>query len=488
LLSNRHGRLTTGAVPGAMRGVAPPTMSAADAVRLVGSGDRVFVHGGSAVPGVLLDALLERAAELRDVELVHLHLNGAVATASAEMAAHIRHRALFVDASTREAVASGAATYVPAFLSDVPRLFSTRRLPLDVALLHVSPPDAHGYCSLGVSVDCALAAARAARLRIAQINPQMPRTLGDSFIHIDGFDAVVEVDVPLSEATSPTISDAHRAAGQHIAELIDDGATLQLGIGAIPNAVLGMLSGHRHLGVHSEVVSDGVLDLIETGVIDGSRKTINRGKVVVAFLNGSRRLYEFADDNPVLEMRAVDYTNDTRVILRLDNMVAINSALEIDLSGQVCAESLGPRMYSGVGGQVDFLRGAALSQGGQPVIALLSTADGGRRSRIVATLTAGDAVTTTRAHVHWVVTEHGRANLHGLDLAERARALIGLAAPHFRDALSAEAHHLGLLAGEAAPPPSREDADGPQRQGGSALLPYRRRRHHRFIDPSGGFS
>jgi len=417
-------------------------------VRLVSSGDRVFVHGGSAVPSSLLSALLGRSPELHDVELVHLHLNGPVAMASAAAAPNIRQRALFVDASTRDAVATGAATYVPAFLSDVPRLFSTRQLPLDVALLHVSPRDAHGFCSLGVSVDCALAAARAARLRIAQVNPRMPRTHGDSFLHIDNFDAVVEVDEPLPEGPSPAMSEDHRAVGRNIAELIDDGATLQLGIGAIPSAVLAMLSSHRDLGIHSEVVSDGVLDLITAGVINGSRKTINRGKLVVAFLNGSRRLYDFADDNPMLEMRTVDYTNDTRVILRLDNMVAINSALEIDLTGQVCAESLGTRMYSGVGGQMDFLRGAALSQGGHPVIALLSTAHGGKRSRIVPTLADGAAVTTTRAHVHWVVTEHGRVNLHGLDLAQRARALIGLAAPGFRDELSAAALRRGLLRSE----------------------------------------
>ena len=423
----------------------PPALSAEEAVRLVSSGDRVFIHGGSAVPGLLLSALLARSPELHDVELVHLHLNGPVAMASAAAAPNIRQRALFVDASTRAAVATGAATYVPAFLSDVPRLFSTRRLPLDVALLHVSPPDAHGFCSLGVSVDCALAAARAARLRIAQVNPRMPRTHGDSFLHIDNFHAVVEVDEPLPEAASPAMSEDHRAVGRNIAELIGDGATLQLGIGAIPNAVLAMLTSRRDLGIHSEVVSDGVLDLITAGVINGSRKTINRGKLVVAFLNGSRRLYDFADDNPMLEMRSVDYTNDTRVILRLDNMVAINSALEIDLTGQVCAESLGTRMYSGVGGQMDFLRGAALSQGGQPVIALLSTAHGGQRSRIVPTLADGAAVTTTRAHVHWVVTEHGRVDLHGLDLSQRARALIGLAAPGFRDELSAEARRLGLL-------------------------------------------
>ena len=312
--------------------------SAGEAVRLIKSGDRVYLHAGSAVPGVLLGALLDRSSELHDVELIHLHVNGGVAKAASAAAPNIRRCALFVDSSTRDAVATGAATYLPVFLSDVPRLFSTGRLPLDVALLHVSPPDAHGYCSLGVSVDCTLAAARAAPVRIAQINPRMPRTHGDSFVHVNDFDAMVEVDEPLPEASAPVITAAHLAVARNVAELIEDGATLQLGIGAIPNAVLGLLGDRRELGVHSEVVSDGVLELVSAGVITGSRKTINRGKLVVAFLNGSRRLYDFADDNPMLEMRSFEYTNDTRTILRLDNMVAINSALQIDLTGQVCAE------------------------------------------------------------------------------------------------------------------------------------------------------
>ena len=419
-------------------------MTAELAVRLISSGDRVFVHGGSATPSRLLDALVDRSHDLQDVELVHLHLNGDGAARTVN-APHLRHRVLFVDATTRGAVASGAATYIPAFLSDVPALFSSGRLPLDVALLHVSPPDAHGFCSLGVSVDCALAAARAARVRIAQANPRMPRTHGDAFLHISQLDAIVEVDEPLPEAAASPPSSDHHAIAAFTAELIEDGATLQLGIGAIPNAVLAALHDRRDLGIHSEVISDGVVDLITSGVITGSRKSINRGKVVVAFLNGSRRLYDFADDNPMIEMRPVDYTNDTRVILRLDNMVAVNSAIQVDLTGQVCAESVGARMYSGVGGQLDFLRGAALSRGGQPIVALPSTARHGGVSRIVATLSAGAAVTTTRAHVHWVVTEQGRVNLHGLDIAERANALIQLAAPPYRDDLSAEAHRLGLL-------------------------------------------
>ncbi len=414
------------------------------AIGLVKSGDRVFVHGGSAVPSVLLRALVDRSAHLENVELVHLHLNGDGAAPTMK-APHLRHRALFVDATTRDAVATGAATYIPAFLSDVPSLFSRGRLPLDVALLHVSPPDAHGFCSLGVSVDCALAAARAARIRIAQTNPRMPRTHGDAFLHVSQLDAIVEADEPLPEAAPGRPSSVHHAIAAFTAELIEDGATLQLGIGAIPNAVVAALHDRRDLGIHSEVISDGVVELVDRGVITGSRKTINRGKIVVAFLNGTRKLYEFADDNPMVEMRPVDYTNDTRMILRLDNMVAVNSALQVDLTGQICAESVGTRMYSGVGGQMDFLRGAALSRGGQPIIALPSTARDGSLSRIVATLSAGAAVTTTRAHVHWVVTEHGRVNLHGLDVAERASALIGIAAPQFRDDLAAEAHRLGLV-------------------------------------------
>ncbi len=392
------------------------------------------------MPGALLSALVDRSAELQDVELIHLHLNGQSADATVR-APHLRHRALFVDTSTRDAVASGAATYVPAFLSDVPELLRSGRLAVDVALLHVSSPDAHGFCSLGVSVDCALAAARAARLCIVQTNPRMPRTHGDSFLHVSQFAAMVEVDAALPEATAVMPSAVHHAIAGQVAELVEDGSTLQLGIGAIPNAVAAALQDRRELGTHSEVISDGVVDLIEKGVITGGRKTINRGKVVVAFLNGSRRLYDFADDNPMIEMRAVDYTNDTRVILRLDNIVAVNSAIQVDLTGQVCAESLGPHMYSGVGGQMDFLRGAALSRGGQPIIAMPSTARGGSVSRIVATLDAGAAVTTTRAHVHWVATEHGRVNLHGMGLAERARALIEVADPQRRTVFGLLPHH-----------------------------------------------
>jgi 4-hydroxybutyrate CoA-transferase len=421
-----------------------------EAVLAVQSNQRVFVHGANAFPQVLIDALTRRGEldadyPLENVELVHLHINGAAPYVAERFAGRFHHRALFTGEATREAVDSGRASYVPIFLSDVPGLFRSGRLPIDVALLHLSPPDEHGYCSLGTSVDCALAAAQVATIRIAQINPHMPRTLGDSFIHVSQLTHLVQVDTPLPEHHSLVPNDVQLAIGRHLAELIPDGATLQLGIGGIPDAVLGALADRKDLGIHSEVVSDGILDLVERGVITGARKTVNRGKIVVAFLNGTQRLYDFAHNNPMVEMRPVDYTNDTRVILRLNDMIAVNSALEIDLTGQVCAESIGHKIYSGVGGQMDFLRGAALSNGGKPIIALASTAKGNSISRIVPTLQPGAGITTSRAHVHYVATEYGVTNLHGLDLAERARALINLAHPAFRAELEHAAHELCLL-------------------------------------------
>jgi 4-hydroxybutyrate CoA-transferase len=421
-----------------------------EAVLAVQSNQRVFVHGANAFPQELIDALTRRGepdthAPLENVELVHLHVNGAAPYVAERFASRFHHRALFTGETTREAVDSGRASYVPIFLSDVPDLFRSGRLPIDVALLHLSPPDEHGYCSLGTSVDCALAAAQVATICIAQINPHMPRTLGDSFIHVSQVTHLVQVDTPLPEHHSLPPNDAQLAIGRHLAKLIPDGATLQLGIGGIPDAVLGALADRKDLGIHSEVVSDGILDLVERGVINGARKTVNRGKIVVAFLNGTQRLYDFAHNNPMVEMRPVDYTNDTRVILRLNDMIAVNSALEIDLTGQVCAESIGHKIYSGVGGQMDFLRGAALSHGGKPIIALASTAKGNSISRIVPTLQPGAGITTSRAHVHYVATEYGVVNLHGLDLAERARALINLAHPAFRVELERAAHDLCLL-------------------------------------------
>ncbi len=418
-------------------------VTAATAVALIESGDRVFIHGGSAFPQALIDALADRAGDLHDVELIHLHINGDPSRLLASPS--FRHRTFFVDGTTRDAVAAGRATYIPAFLSDIPHLFESGPLQLDVALLHLSPPDENGDCSLGVSVDCALAAARTARVRIAQINPQMPRTRGETSINLRDLDAVVDVDSPLPEARSVPPSPGQVQIGDYVAELVDDGATLQLGIGAIPNAVLQALTSHKDLGIHSEVISDGILDLVERGVITGARKPIDRGLVVAAFLNGSRDLYRFANANDGLAMRPTSYTNDPHVIRQLDGMVAINSAIEVDLTGQVCAESIGHRIYSGVGGQVDFMRGSALAARGKPIIAMSSTARGGSVSRVVTSLLPGAGVTTSRAHVHHVVTEFGSVDLHGLDLEERAIALIGIAHPSFRDGLTEDARTLGLV-------------------------------------------
>lgn len=435
--------------------------TAAEAVAAIQSGHRIFVHGASAYPRTLIDALVARAEAqlggLHDAEIVHLHANGHAPYVHEYYDGIFHHRALFVGANVREAVRAGRATYVPVFLSDVPSLLRSHRLPLDVVLLNLSPPDEHGFCSLGASVDVMPAAIDAAPIRIAQINPRMPRTLGDSFVHIDQLTYAVQVDDPLPGVLLPPPSEIHHAIGGYLAGMIPDGATLQLGIGAIPDAVLSALTDHRDLGIHSEVISDGVVDPVQRGVITGRCKTVNRGKIVVAFLNGTRRLYDFADNNPMVEMRPANYTNDTRVILRQDNMIAINSTLQIDLTGQVSAESMGSHIYSGVGGQMDFLRGAALSEGGKPIIALASTAKGDTISRIVPTLDLGAGVTTSRAHVHYVATEYGVTDLHGRDLAERARMLIALAHPAFRDELERRARELHLLPRKAqpvSPPPA----------------------------------
>jgi acyl-CoA hydrolase len=414
----------------------------AEAVAGIESGHQVFVHGGAATPTMLLDALTARAGELRDVGVIHFHTEGPAPHLEPEMDGHLRHRALFIGANARRAVNEGRADYVPVFLSDVPELFTSGVLPLDAALLNVSRPDAHGFCSLGTSVDAALAASTAARTVIAQLNRSMPRTLGDSFIHVDDIDLGVEVDQPPYEHHDPAIGDVERRIGEHVAELVPDGATLQMGIGSIPSAVGAALRGHRDLGVHTEMFTDAVLGLIEAGAVTGARKEINREKVVSAFLMGTRRLYEFVDDNPMIEMRPVDYTNDTTVIRRFRRMVAVNSALSIDLTGQVSADSLGTRFYSGVGGQMDFMRGAALAAEGRAIIALPSTAAAGTISRITPILAPGAGVVTSRAHVRTVVTEHGVAELFGRSIRERAHALIGIAEPAFREELEREARRL----------------------------------------------
>jgi 4-hydroxybutyrate CoA-transferase len=400
----------------------------------------VYLHCAAAAPSVLLDALVARAAaeDLTDISVVHLHIEGPGPHMAPEMARHFRHRALFIGPNAREAIEDGRADYVPVFLSDVPHLFSSGVLGLDAVFVNATPPDAHGFCSLGTSVEAMLAAVRAARTVIVQFNRSMPRTLGDSFLHVTDIDLAVEVDVPPYERAVGEIGDIERRIGANVAELIPDGATLQLGIGAIPAATALFLRDKKDLGIHTEMFTDSVVDLVEAGAITGAAKERNRGKIVTSFVMGSRRLYEFIHDNPMVEMRPVDFTNDTAVIRGFRKMVAINSAIEVDLTGQVVADSIGHRMYSGVGGQMDFIRGAALAPEGRAIIALPSTAGGGRVSRITATLQPGAGVVTTRAHVRTVVTEFGVAELFGRSIHERAAALISIAHPDFRDRLRAE--------------------------------------------------
>jgi 4-hydroxybutyrate CoA-transferase len=413
-------------------------VSAEEAVSVVKSGDRVFIHSVAAAPQRLVDALTARAGELRVVEIVSLHTEGRAGYAAPEHAKSFRVNALFVGANVRKAVDEGRADYMPVFLSDIPKLFRTGVLPLDVALVHVSPPDLHGFCSLGVSVDVTRAAVQTARTVIAQVNPRMPRTHGDGLIHVDAIDYLVEVDEPIHELPEHALTDTERAIGRHCAELVEDGSTLQLGIGAIPQATFASLGDHQRLGIHTEMLSDGVVDLVEKGVITGEAKRIHPGKIVAGFALGTRRLYDFLNDNPLVAMLDVAYVNDTAEIRKNPKVTAINSAIEVDLTGQVCADSIGDRRYSGVGGQMDFIRGAALSEGGKPIIALPSVTSGGE-SRIVSYLKPGAGVVSTRAHVHYVVTEHGIADLFGKNLRQRAAALIAIAHPTHRDALAAEA-------------------------------------------------
>jgi 4-hydroxybutyrate CoA-transferase len=358
------------------------------------------------------------------------------------MAGHFRHRALFIGPNARRAVNEGRADYIPVFLSDIPRLFQRRLLPLDAAFINVSLPDAHGYCSLGTSVEATLAAVNSAGLVVAQLNRSMPRTLGDSFLHVSQIDLATEVDLPPYELPPSKIGRVERLIGEHVAELVADGATIQMGIGQIPAAVGEALRSKRDIGVHTEMFTDVVADLVEAGAVTGARKEINRGKIISTFVLGSERLYRFVNDNPLVEMRPVDYTNDTAVIRRFRRMTAINSALEVDLTGQVCADSIGTQLYSGVGGQMDFVRGAALAEEGRAIIALPSTAANGTVSRIVPWLNRGAGVTTTRAHVRTVVTEWGTAELFGKSIDERARELIAIAHPTFREELARQARRL----------------------------------------------
>ncbi len=416
--------------------------TAADAVRRIDSGMRVYLTGNCSVPQTLLSALVQRAPGLRDVEIVQVLTVGPADYVAPEMAGHLRVNTLFISDNVRAAVNEGRADFTPVFLSEVPRLFKSGPLTPDVALVHVSPPDEHGFCSFGIEVGMTKPTAQAARVVIAEMNPRMPRTLGDSFIHISKLDHVVPVEYPLPEIRMADPSETIQRIADHVAGLIPDGATLQTGIGAIPDAVLSRLGNHVDLGIHTELFSDGIIDLIARGVITGERKTLHPGKVIAGFVLGTQRLYDFIHDNPVVELHPQDYVNDPFVIAQNARMVAINSAIEVDLTGQVCADSIGPRLYSGVGGQLDFIYGASRSQGGVPIIALSSTALGGRASRIVGTLKTGAGVTTSRNHVRFIVTEHGVADLYGKTVRERARALIAVADPRFRDELEQAAKDL----------------------------------------------
>ncbi len=407
-------------------------MSARDALRCVESGMRVEIHPGCAEPEALVEALIERAPYVRDVEIVHLMTMGSAPYAAPEMVGHFRHNAVFIGGNVRQAINDGRADYTPVFLSEIENLFESGEMPLDVALIQVSPPDAHGFCSFGVGVDITLTAARCARYVVAQVNDQMPRTYGDSFIHVSQIDAFVECSRPLCELEKPEITDLHRAIARNVASLIEDGSTLQTGIGGIPDAVLPFLTDRKDLGIHTELVSDSVIPLIDSGVITGARKRLNPRKVVVGFVLGSRKLFDYVNDNPMFEFRPNAYTNDPRRIALNDRMVAINSALQIDLTGQICADSIGTYFYSGIGGQVDFLRGASRAKNGKAIITLSSTAKDGAVSRIVPMLNPGAGVVTSRGLIRYVVTEYGTAYLHGKSIRERAKALIEIAHPKFR--------------------------------------------------------
>lgn len=419
--------------------------SPSDALQLVKSGERVFIHGGAATPQTLVQALTARHAELSNVEIVHLHTEGDAAYAQPEYRNSFHVNSFFVGANVRPHISHEHVQYIPIFLSEIPALFRKNVMPLDVALIHVSPPDAHGYCSLGVSVDVAKAAVDVAKKVIALVNPNMPRSHGDGAVHISRINAMVYSEDPLFEMHHHDISPEETAIGNHIATLIPDGATLQMGIGGIPGAVLASLHNHKDLGIHTEMFTDAILPLVESGVINGRKKKKHPGKIVSAFAIGTKKLYDFINDNPMVAMLDVAYVNDTAVIRKNDKMTAINSAIEIDLSGQVCADSIGCKIFSGVGGQMDFIRGASLSEGGMPIIALPSSTSKGI-SKIVPMLKQGAGVVTTRAHVHYVVTEYGIADLYGKNIAQRAKALISIAHPDHRELLEKDACELyGIL-------------------------------------------
>jgi acyl-CoA hydrolase len=407
-------------------------VSPAEAVKIIKSGDRVYIQAAAAAPQVLIDAMTARHEELKNVEICHLHIEGEASYADPKYKDSFFVNSFFIGPNVRHTLAAGNGCYTPVFLGELPLLFKRNIIDLDVALVQVSPPDKHGYCSLGVTVAATVAAIENANYVIAEINPQMPRTHGEGIIHITELDAFVEVDRPLHEHAPKTPTAIEQKIGDYIAEMIEDGSTLQMGIGNIPNAVLARLGNHKQIGLHTEMFSDGVIDLILKDVVNGNNKKIDRGRAITTFLMGSKRLYEYVDDNPFIEMKSADYTNNVAVIMQNPKMVSINSAIEVDVTGQVCADSIGMRMYSGVGGQMDFIRGASLSEGGKPIIALPSVTKKGR-SRIVPYLQPGAGVVTTRAHVHYIVTEYGVANLYGKTIKQRINALVKIAHPDHRE-------------------------------------------------------
>ena len=409
-------------------------VSAAEAVKIVKSGDRIYLQAAAAAPTVLTNALTERASELKNVEICHLHTEGPALYANPELASSFHVNSFFIGKNIRHTLKAGNGSYTPVFLSELPNLFRKKVLALDVVFIHVSPPDAHGYCSLGVSVEATLAAIENAKIVIAQVNPQMPRTFGDGILHVSEIDFLVTVDMPIYGHEIEPISPLEDKIGTYVASLIENGSTLQMGIGSIPNAALAKLTQHKNLGLHTEMFSDGVIDLIENDVINCNEKGIFRGRALATFLIGSKRLYDFVNDNPFIEMKESSVVNDTARIRKNPKMVAINSAIEVDITGQVCADSIGCNMYSGVGGQMDFIRGASLSDGGKAIIALPSVTKSGE-SRIVPYLKTGAGVVTTRSHVQYIITENGIADLYGKTLKQRAQEMIKIAHPNHQQAI-----------------------------------------------------
>jgi acyl-CoA hydrolase len=409
-------------------------VTAAEAVQVVKSGDRVYVQAAAATPTVLTKALAERANELKDVEICHLHTEGDAPYANPELAASFHVNSFFIGANVRHTLKAGNGSYTPVFLSELPLLFRKKVVLLDVVFIHVSPPDSHGYCSLGVSVEASIAAIENAKIVIAQVNKNMPRTFGDGILHVSEINYLVEVDLPIFAHEVTTFSAEEEKIGEYVASLIENKSTLQMGIGSIPNAALSKLKNHKDLGLHTEMFSDGVIDLIENDVINCNYKGTLRGRALATFLIGSKRLYDFVNDNPFIEMKESSLVNDTAIIRKNPKMVAINSAIEVDVTGQVCADSIGGKMYSGVGGQMDFIRGASLSEGGKAIIALPSITKRGE-SRIVPYLKQGAGVVTTRSHVQYIITENGIANLYGKTLKQRVKEMVKIAHPNHQEAV-----------------------------------------------------